>query len=53
MREGFGYMVRTPWLLSSLLFVSLMLLLIMGPFEVLIPFLIKGRLGGGPATTRS
>ena len=49
MREGFGYMVRTPWLLSSLLFVSLMLLLIMGPFEVLIPFLIKGRLGGGPA----
>ena len=48
MREGFGYMVRTPWLLSSLLFVSLMLLLIMGPFEVLIPFLIKGRLGGGP-----
>jgi MFS family permease len=41
-------MVRTPWLLSSLLFVSLMLLLIMGPFEVLIPFLIKGRLGGGP-----
>src|SRR6476619_6747996 len=48
MREGFGYMVRTPWLLSSLLFVSLLLLLIMGPFEVLIPFLIKGRLGGGP-----
>ena len=48
MREGFGYMVRTPWLLSSLLFVSLMLLLIMGPFEVLIPFLIKGRLAGGP-----
>ena len=48
MREGFGYMVRTPWLLSSLLFVSLMLLLIMGPFEVLIPFLIKGRLEGGP-----
>ena len=49
MREGFGYMVRTPWLLSSLLFVSLMLLLIMGPFEVLIPFLIKGRLEGGPS----
>ena len=48
MREGFGYMVRTPWLLSSLLFVSLMLLLIMGPFEVLIPFLIKGRLAGRP-----
>ena len=49
MREGFRYMVRTPWLLSSLLFVSLMILLIMGPFEVLIPFLVKGRLGGGPS----
>jgi MFS family permease len=47
-REGFGYMVRTPWLLSTLLFASLMILVIMGPFEVLIPFLIKDGLGGGP-----
>ncbi len=49
MREGFSYMVRTPWLLSTLLFASLMVLMIMGPFEVLIPFLVKDRLGGGPA----
>jgi MFS family permease len=48
MREGFVYMVRTPWLLATLLFASLMLLVMMGPFEVLIPFLIKDRLGGGP-----
>lgn len=47
-REGFVYMVRTPWLLSTLLFASLMILAMMGPFEVLIPFLIKDRLGGGP-----
>jgi MFS family permease len=47
-REGFGYMVRTPWLLATLLFASLMILVMMGPFEVLIPFLIKDRLGGGP-----
>ncbi len=47
-REGFGYMVRTPWLLATLLFASLMILAMMGPFEVLIPFLIKDRLGGGP-----
>jgi MFS family permease len=47
-REGFGFMVRTPWLLSTLLFASLMILVVMGPFEVLIPFLIKDRLGGGP-----
>jgi MFS family permease len=48
MREGFGYMWRTPWLLSTLLFASVMVLVIMGPLEVLIPFLIKNRLGGGP-----
>jgi MFS family permease len=47
-REGFGYMVRTPWLLATLLFASLMLLVMMGPLEVLIPFVIKDRLGGGP-----
>ena len=47
MREGFVYMVRTPWLLATLLFASLLVLAIMGPFEVLIPFLIKDKLGGG------
>jgi MFS family permease len=49
MREGFVYMVRTPWLLATLLFASLMILVMMGPLEVLIPFLIKDRLGGGPS----
>jgi MFS family permease len=48
MREGFVYMVRTPWLLATLLFVSIMILVLMGPLEVLVPFLIKDRLGGGP-----
>ncbi|MFC7490855.1 MULTISPECIES: MFS transporter [unclassified Knoellia] len=48
MREGFSYMVRTPWLLATLLFASGMVLVFMGPFEVLVPFLIKDRLGGGP-----
>jgi len=47
-REGFSYMVRTPWLLATLIFASLMILVMMGPFEVLVPFLIKDRLGGGP-----
>jgi len=47
-REGFVYMVRTPWLLATLLFASLMILAMMGPLEVLMPFLIKDRLGGGP-----
>ena len=48
MKEGFAYMVRTPWLLSSLIFGSVMVLVIMGPLDVLIPFLVKDRLGGGP-----
>jgi MFS family permease len=48
MREGFVYMVRTPWLLATLLFASVLILMIMGPFDVLVPFLIKDRLGGGP-----
>jgi MFS family permease len=47
MREGLVYMVRTPWLLATLLFASLMILAMMGPLEVLIPFLVKDRLGGG------
>ena len=41
-------MVRTPWLLATLLFASVMILVMMGPLEVLIPFLVKDRLGGGP-----
>src|SRR6478609_7786049 len=48
LREGFVYMVRTPWLLATLLFASLMVFLIMGPLDVLLPFLIKDKLGGGP-----
>lgn len=46
-REGFVYMVRTPWLLATLLFASLMLLVFIGPLEVLVPFAIKDG-GGGP-----
>lgn len=48
MKEGFVYMLRTPWLLSTLLFASLMILAVMGPLEVLVPFLVKDKLGGGP-----
>ena len=47
-RDGFTYMVRTPWLLGTLGFASLLILLIMGPFEVLVPFVIKDVAGGGP-----
>ncbi|MBE1491567.1 MFS transporter [Plantactinospora soyae] len=48
LRDGFVYMGRTPWLLATLLFASVLTLLIMGPIEVLVPFVIKDRAGGGP-----
>ena len=48
LREGFAYMWRTPWLLATLLFASVMVFVMMGPLEVLVPFLVKDRLGGGP-----
>ncbi|RZS64560.1 putative MFS family arabinose efflux permease [Agromyces ramosus] len=47
-REGFVYMVRTPWLLGTLTFASLLIFLIVGPFEVLVPFVIKDVAAGGP-----
>jgi MFS family permease len=48
-REGVAYMVRTPWLLATLLFASLMVLVLMGPFEVLVPFAVRDQAGGGPS----
>ena len=46
--EGFRYMVGTRWLLVTLVFASLMILLVVGPLEVLVPFAIIERAGGGP-----
>jgi len=46
---GFRYMLRTPWLLSTLLFASILVLLIMGPIEVLLPFAVRDQTGGGAA----
>jgi MFS family permease len=49
LREGFLYMLHTPWLLGTLLFALLLVLLIMGPIEVLLPFAVKDQTGGGAA----
>lgn len=46
MAEGMRYMVRTPWLLASLLFACLSVLAMMGPLEVLVPVFIKSTLEG-------
>jgi MFS family permease len=45
-RDGFVFMVKTPWLLGTLLFASLLILVIMGPIEVLLPFVVTDGLGG-------
>lgn len=49
LREGFRYMLRTRWLLVTLVFACLMILVVLGPLEVLVPFAVKDRAGGGPA----
>ncbi|GAA1092338.1 tetracycline efflux MFS transporter Tet(V) [Tsukamurella spumae] len=47
--EGVQYVRRTPWLLATLLFASLLVLLVSGPLDVLLPFAIKDHAGGGPS----
>ena len=47
LRDGFRFMVRTPWLLATLLFASGFILLIMGPIEVLLPFITTARFEHG------
>ncbi|CAN5299150.1 tetracycline efflux MFS transporter Tet(V) [soil metagenome] len=45
-REGVGFVVKTPWLLWTLLFALLMVLAMMGPIEVLLPFAVTDQAGG-------
>jgi DHA3 family tetracycline resistance protein-like MFS transporter len=47
MRDGFRFMVRTPWLLWTLLFASIFVLVVLGPIEVLLPFIAKDRFADG------
>ena len=44
-RDGFAYMVQTRWLLAVLLFAILLVLVVMGPIEVLLPFAVKDQTG--------
>jgi MFS transporter, DHA3 family, tetracycline resistance protein len=50
LREGFVFMLRTPWLLWTLLFASMFVLLVLGPIEVLLPFIAKQRFEDGART---
>ncbi|TWD81443.1 putative MFS family arabinose efflux permease [Kribbella amoyensis] len=46
LREGWTYVRQTRWLLASLLFGTIFVLLILGPLEVLLPFAVRDQLGG-------
>jgi MFS family permease len=48
--EGFRYLFRTGWLFATLAFATLYILLLMGPFEVLLPFVVRDQAGGGPSS---
>ncbi|WP_426227277.1 MFS transporter [Pseudarthrobacter sp. DSP2-3-2b1] len=46
LREGIRYTVRTPWLLWTLLWACVSVLFLIGPIEVLMPFVVRDQLGG-------
>lgn len=46
LREGFAFVRSQAWLWATLLSASLTLLCFLGPFEVLLPYLVKNELGG-------
>ncbi|MFJ4171017.1 MFS transporter [Paenarthrobacter sp. NPDC089714] len=46
LKEGFTYTLRTPWLLWTLIWACLSVLFLIGPIEVLLPFVVRDQLGG-------
>ena len=47
LRDGCSFVVRTPWLLATLLFASIFVLVVIGPIEVLLPFIAQDRFHDG------
>jgi MFS family permease len=47
--EAIAFVLGNPWLWRTLLAASLTLLLFMGPYQVLLPFLVKNAFHGGSA----
>lgn len=47
LRDGVRYMLVTRWLLATLLYSCILVLVIMGPIEVLLPFAVRDQAGGG------
>lgn len=46
LREGVSYTLHTPWLLWTLLWACISVLFLIGPIEVLLPFVVRDQLGG-------
>lgn len=46
LREGVAYTLRTPWLLWTLVWACISVLFLIGPIEVLLPFVVRDQLGG-------
>jgi MFS family permease len=46
LREGVSYTARTPWLLWTLVWACISVLFLIGPIEVLMPFVVRDQLGG-------
>jgi MFS transporter, DHA3 family, tetracycline resistance protein len=47
LRDGFVFMAATPWLRATVLFASIFVLLVLGPIEVLLPFITVERFTDG------
>ena len=47
LRDGFVFVLGTPWLLWTLLFASMFVLVVLGPIEVLLPFIANDRFADG------
>jgi MFS family permease len=46
LREGVSYTMRTPWLLWTLVWACISVLFLIGPIEVLMPFVVRDQLDG-------
>ncbi|MBT2531020.1 MFS transporter [Arthrobacter sp. ISL-48] len=46
LREGISYTLRTPWLLWTLVWACISVLFLIGPIEVLLPFVVRDQLAG-------
>jgi DHA3 family tetracycline resistance protein-like MFS transporter len=47
LRDGFVFVLGTPWLKWTLLFASMFVLVVLGPIEVLLPFIVADRFDDG------